>query len=79
MSTIPKTEPEPTSNATSDLSHDYEPIANKKYRSVDQPQGEPIPELIAPSRASTLVASAWIVAIATVAGLVIWAALANMN
>ena len=67
MSTIPKTEPEPTSNATSDHSHDFVPIANKKYRSVDQPQGEPIPELIAPTRASTLVVSVWIAAIATVA------------
>jgi len=79
MSTIPKTEPEPTSNATSDFPQDFEPIANTKYRSVDQPQGGPVPELIATTRASTLVVSVWIAAIATVAGLVIWAALANKN
>jgi hypothetical protein len=79
MSTIPKTEQEPTNNATTDLSRDFELLANKKYRSADQPQGEPIPDLVAPSRAATFVVAMWIAAIATGAGLVIWAALANMN
>jgi hypothetical protein len=79
MSTISKTEQEPTGNATTDPSHDFEPLANKKYRSVDQPHGEQISDLVAPTRAATLVVSLWIAAIATVAGLVIWAALANTN
>jgi hypothetical protein len=77
MSAVPKTESEPTSNATTHVPHNLTLVADKKSRSVDQPQGEPNPDLVAPSKASTFVVAVWVVAVVAVAGSIIWAALAN--
>jgi hypothetical protein len=77
MSVVPKTEPEPISNVTTNQSYKFDRVAEKQRRSVDQPQSESVPNLVAPNKAATLFVLGWIAVIAAAAGSVIWAALAN--
>ena len=77
MSVVPKAEPEPISNVTTNQSHRFDRVVEKERRSVDQPQSELLPNLVAPNKAATLFVLGWIAVIAAAAGSVIWAALAN--
>jgi hypothetical protein len=77
MSAVPKTGPETISNATKTPLFKFDVISDKNRQSVDQPQSEPVPDQVAPSKARTLFVVAWIAVIAAVAGSIIWAALAN--
>jgi hypothetical protein len=77
MSVVPKAEPEPISNVTTSQSYRFERVVEKERRSVDPPQNESVPNLVAPNKAATLFVLGWIAVIAVAAGSVIWAALAN--
>jgi hypothetical protein len=77
MSVVPKAKPEAVRDATTNPPLPFELVSDQQRQSVDRPQSPPVLEQVSPSKASTLFVVAWIAAIAAVAGLIIWAALAN--
>jgi hypothetical protein len=77
MSVVPKAEPEAVSDATTKPPFPFVLVSDQNRESVDRPQSQPVLEQVSPSKACTLFVVAWIAAIAAVAGLIIWAALAN--
>jgi hypothetical protein len=78
MSAVPKVEPEVLSDATTNRPFPSELTSDRKRQSVDPPQSQPVLEQVSPSKASTMFVVAWVAAIATVAGLVIWASLVTV-
>ena len=77
MSVVPKPEPEVVRDATANPPFPFAPVSDKNCQSVDQPQSQSVLEQVSPSKARTLVVVALIAAIAAVAGVILWAALAN--
>jgi|HubBroStandDraft_6_1064221.scaffolds.fasta_scaffold4705170_1 hypothetical protein len=77
MTVVPKAEPEAASNATTNPPIPFELLSDRIRQSVDRPQSQPVLEHVSPSKACTLFVVAWVAAIATAAGFIIWAALAN--
>jgi hypothetical protein len=77
MTVVPRAEPEADSNATTNPPFPFELLSDRRRQSVDRPQSEPVLEHVSPSKACTLFVAAWVAAIATAAGFIIWAALAN--
>ena len=77
MTVVPRAEPEAASNATTNPPFPFELLSDRRRQSVDRPQIEPVLEHVSPSKACTLFVAAWVAAIATAAGFIIWAALAN--
>jgi heme-binding NEAT domain protein len=75
MTVVPKVEPEAVSDATTNPTSPSELASDRKRQSVDPSQSQPVLEQVPPSRASTLFVVALIAAVATVAGLIIWASL----
>ena len=78
MSVVPKPEPEAASDATTYPPLSSELPSDRVRQSVDPPQSQSVLEQVSPSKASTLFVVAWIAAVATVAGLVIWASLVTV-
>jgi hypothetical protein len=75
MSVVPEVETEAVSDASTNPPFPSELTSERKRQTADPPQSQPVLEQVSPSKASTLLVIAWIVASATVAGLVLWASL----
>jgi hypothetical protein len=78
MSVVPEVEPEAVSDATTNPPFPSELASDRKRPSVEPLQSQPVLEQVSPSKAATLFVVAWTAAIATVAGLVIWASLVTL-
>jgi hypothetical protein len=77
MSVVPEAEPETVSNATTNPPVPFELVSDNEGHSVGRPQSQMVLQQVSPSKARTLFVVACIAAIATVAGLILWAALSN--
>ena len=75
---LPKAEREAASDPTTNPPLPFQLASDGKHQSVDRPQSQPDLEQGPPSRADTLFVLTWIAAIAAAAGLIIFAALANL-
>jgi hypothetical protein len=77
MSVVPKAEPEAVGEATTSPPFSFEPVSDQERQWVDRPQNLPVVEPVSPNKASTPFVVAWIIAIAAVAGFIVWAAVSN--